>query len=102
MAMALMYLVILLLGMLFLWWQPEFFDAEEIEFQIIGWFFTVLGLLLGIIFGIAPFLPKQPWTWIFGIVLISMGMTSACCLPAAIPLLIYWIKPETKAFFGRA
>jgi hypothetical protein len=23
-----------------------------------------------------------------------------CCLPAAIPLLIFWLKPGSKAFFG--
>jgi hypothetical protein len=28
-------------------------------------------------------------------------MTSVCCIPACVPLLIYWIKPETKAYFGR-
>jgi hypothetical protein len=28
-------------------------------------------------------------------------MTSACFLPACIPLLIYWIKPDVKAYFGR-
>ncbi|MCI0516137.1 hypothetical protein L0128_23230 [candidate division KSB1 bacterium] len=99
--MALMYLVIVLLGVLFLGWQLEIPDTEEFEIQIIGWVFLGLGLPLGLIFGIAPFLPKQPWAWIFGIVLIGIGMTSACCLPAAIPLLIFWIKPENKAFFGR-
>jgi len=29
-------------------------------------------------------------------------LTSCCILPAAVPLLIYWVKPETKAWFNRA
>ncbi len=49
----------------------------------------------------APLLPKAPWAWTYHLVLIGIGMTSACCLPACIPLLIHWLKPETKAFFGR-
>jgi hypothetical protein len=32
-------------------------------------------------------------------VTIGLGMTSACTLPICIPLLIFWLKPETKAFF---
>jgi hypothetical protein len=34
-------------------------------------------------------------------VLICIGMNSCCLLPASIPLLIFWIKPETKTYFGR-
>lgn len=51
---------------------------------------------------IAPFfLIPRPWVWIFDLVLICMGMTSVCFLPMCIPLLIHWLKPETKAWFGR-
>jgi hypothetical protein len=28
-------------------------------------------------------------------------MTSACFLPFCIPLLIFWLKPEAKHYFGR-
>jgi hypothetical protein len=28
-------------------------------------------------------------------------MLTCCTLPAAIPILIAWLKPETKAAFGR-
>jgi hypothetical protein len=37
--------------------------------------------------------------WIYGIVLIALGMTSACFVPACIPLLIYWLKPDAKSYF---
>jgi hypothetical protein len=33
--------------------------------------------------------------------MMAIGMTSCCFLPFLIPLLIYWLKPETKAYFGR-
>ena len=34
------------------------------------------------------------------VVLISVGLMSLCIAPASIPLLIHWLKPETKARFG--
>ena len=60
---------------------------------------TVFGLAG--VFGAAPFLPRRPWVWIYDLVLICLGLTSVCCLPATIPLLVYWLKPEAKSWFGR-
>jgi hypothetical protein len=57
-----------------------------------------IGLLL---FAAAPFLPKARWAWIYDIVMICLGMMS-CCLPASIALLVFWIRPEVKAFFNMA
>ena len=52
-------------------------------------------------FSAGIFLPPRLWVWIYGIVLIAVGFTSACCIPFCVPLLIYWLKPEAKAYFGR-
>ena len=46
-------------------------------------------------------LKPRPWLWTYDLVIICLGMTSACFLPACIPLLIHWMKPETKAYFGK-
>lgn len=54
-----------------------------------------------VFYGAAPFLPNRPWAWTYGVVAIAIGMTSACCLPACVPLLIYWMKPEVKMYFGK-
>jgi Na+/pantothenate symporter len=66
-----------------------------------GIFYAVLGVIFFIIFAVALVLPRKPYNWIVGIVMMALGMTSCCFLPFLIPLLIYWIKPETKAYFGR-
>ena len=62
-------------------------------------------LLIGVVFmgafGFGLFVPARRWGWIYGIVLIAVGLTSCCLLPATIPLLIFWLKPETQAFYGR-
>jgi hypothetical protein len=55
--------------------------------------------LIGAMFGAAPFLPKRRWVWIYDLVLICLSFTG-CCIAFGIPLLIFWLKPETKAFFN--
>lgn len=98
--MALLYLGTALMGIVFIAAEP---DAEmgEAEAKIMGSVFLVMGIVFGAGYAFGPFLPRQSWGWVFGLVLICIGLTSACCLPACIPMLIFWVKPEMKAFFGR-
>jgi len=76
--------------------ETEDATALKIQFAVM----LVVSVPLAALFGIAPLLPKRRAAWIYGFVTIGIGMTSACCLPATIPLLLFWIKPETKQFFG--
>lgn len=48
----------------------------------------------------ALFLPNRPWAWIYHLVSICFGLTG-CMIVASVPLLIFWIKPETQAYFGK-
>jgi hypothetical protein len=73
---------------------PEFW-------MIYGVALLVMGLLFFVAFAVGILMPPRPWAWIYGIVLIALGMTSCCCIPACVPLLILWIKPEAQAYFGR-
>ncbi len=66
-----------------------------------GIIYGAIGLGLAVPFTMGAILKPRPWVWIFDLVLICIGMTSPCCMPASIPLLIFWIKPETRAYFGR-
>lgn len=62
-------------------------------------------VFIGIVSFIGCLLPlilqPRPWLWTYNLVIICLGMTSAFFLPAAIPLLIAWMKPETKSLFGK-
>ena len=98
--MALLYLVIAAMGIVFLVIEPPP-DEDPVEVKIMGAVFLVMGLVFCVPYGATPFLPRKSWVWVVGIVLICLGLTSACCLPVCIPLLIYWLKPEMKAFYGR-
>lgn len=99
--LALAYVVCVVAGIVLIVLAPADKDMSETEAQILGGVVAAVCLLLLIAYGAGPFLPQKPWAWVFGLVLICIGLTSACCLPAAIPLLIFWLKPETKAYFGR-
>ena len=98
--MALGYLTAAAMGIVFMFIEPDR-DMSAAEAKIMGIVLLVMGLVLCVPYAAAPFLPRQSWVWVLGLVLICIGLTSACCLPACIPLLIFWLKPEMKAFYGR-
>ena len=103
--MALMYFLVLAFGVtIFVVGPAQFADTQTPadEWAIIGVICVIMGLVLCTPFAIAPFLPRKPGVWIYDLVLICLGLTSACLWPITIPLLIFWIKPETKLWFGRS
>ena len=98
--MAVLYLVTVVMGFVFLVTEGSS-EMSPQEAMIMGTVFIVMGLAFFIPYAAAPFLPQKSWVWVFGLVLICIGLSSACCLPVCIPLLIHWLKPEMKAFYGR-
>ena len=98
--MALLYLATIVIGMVFMFIEPDQ-DMSATEQRITGVVCIIMGLVFLVPFASAPFLPRKSWVWILGLVLICIGLTSTCCLPACIPLLVFWLKPEMKAFYGR-
>jgi len=85
-----------------------FFLADPVELEMSPMAALVMGigiLLMGLGLLVASLLPlvlrPRPWLWTYDLVIICLGMTSACFLPACIPLLIFWLKPETKSYFGK-
>jgi hypothetical protein len=99
-AMAIMWFTLVLLGLAFLLTGPPDSKMSPQEARVMGLVFVGLGVVLMAPYVAAPFLPRRRWAWVLGIVLIVLSMTGTCCLPLAIPLLILWVKPESKAFFG--
>lgn len=98
--LALIYFALMGAGLAILFLvEPK--PSDDIAKNITGFFMLAAGLVFFIPFAAAPFLPNKPWVWIYGIVMIAFGMTSACTLPASIAILIFWMKPETKKYFGR-
>ena len=98
--MALLYLgvIVMCVGLLVATGGQGMKDEDMVLFL----FMPACSLPFLIAYAAAPFLPPAPWAWTYHLVLIAVGLTSACCMPIAIPLLIFWLKPETKAYFGKA
>ena len=99
-AMALLYLITAVMGVVFMSIEPDR-DMSAAEATVMGAVLLIMGLVFFVPFAVAPFLRRESWVWVFGLVLICIGLTSLCCLPVCIPLLIHWLKPEMKAFYGR-
>jgi hypothetical protein len=73
-------------------------DAEKAMIQ--GWVMAVLGPILLVLSIIALAAPRKKWGWVVNIVLIGLGCTSCMCLPASIPLMTFWLKPETRRWYS--
>lgn len=98
--LSLLYLLVIGLGVVFLVFGSQL-QNEEMDGVFVGLFMIALGIPLCALFVAPLFLPPRPWVWIFDLVLIGIGCTSACTLPFCIALIIFWIKPETQQYFGR-
>ena len=101
-AMAFLSLAVAGLGFFFFFVpiEPQKPGDEE-AFLVMGIVYAGLGLIMFLVYGVAALLPPKRYNWIVGIVSNALGFSSCCLWPAVIPLLIYWVKPETQAFFGR-
>jgi hypothetical protein len=61
---------------------------------------AAIGALLAGVYAVAVFVPFRPWGWTLALVAIGLGLASAAVL-VAVPLLIHWRRPMTKAAFAR-
>ena len=108
--MAVVYLLVLLVGLLMIAAPAVLMSltksasgaamGEMATNMAMGVMYALMGLVFFFIYLIGAALPVRSWSWVAGLVLIALSFTSCCCMPAAIPLLIFWIAPETKAWFA--
>ena len=76
-------------------------DLPPIIYTIYFIAISAVSLVMAAVFGVSFFLKTKPWTWVYHLVLICLGFGSPCCLPASVPLLIFWIRDDTRNYFGR-
>jgi len=77
-------------------------EEQVLVLKIQAGLLLLIGLVFAVVFALPFVLPRKRWVWIYDLVLICIGLTSCCILPAAVPLLIYWLKPEAKSWFNSA
>ena len=86
---------------IFFVFDPEDLEMSRFEATMMGALLGGLGFVFFVMYLVPYVLPRRPWVWVYDIVLIAIGLTSCLTLPLALPLLIFWLKPEPKAWFGR-
>ncbi|MEM1098680.1 MAG: hypothetical protein AAGH92_07820 [Planctomycetota bacterium] len=68
------------------------------DMRALGWVYGVAGLL-GVVLPVAWFLtPFGGAKWVLGVVLIALGMPGLVTLILLIPLLIFWVREDCKAW----
>jgi len=100
-AMLALYAAVAIGGLVFAVMSTSFAGREQEDALMMGIIYGIFGMIFAAVYGVALFLPRKPFNWIVGIVMIAIGLSSCCLLPATVPLIIFWLKPETRAYFGR-
>lgn len=96
-----LYLLVSAASLMFFLGDPEELEMSRSGAIAMGVIFLVMGLGLFVLSALPLVVRPKPWVWTFDLIVICIGMTSACFVPLCIPLLIFWLKPETKAWFAR-
>ena len=99
--LAFIYFVCAGLSLIFFLVDPVDLEMDVAVAQLTGALLLVVGVGLFIVCFLPLVLNPRPWMWTYDLIVICLGMTSACFWPACIPLLIFWVKPETKSYFGK-
>ena len=64
--------------------------------------FATFCALIAFTYAFAATLPRKPWAWTFGLVIVCTTILPFILTAAgAIPLLVNWIKPAVKLYFNR-
>lgn len=100
-ALGLVYVATAALSLVYLFMDPADLAMSRVEARVFGALLLVMGLGLAAGCLLPLFLAPKPWVWTYDLVVICLGLTSCCCMPICIPLLIAWLKPEMKAYFGK-
>lgn len=78
------------------------FESRDPEGDIAaGLIFSVGGAAFAVFYAFGAFLRRNPRGWFIGKTLIFFGLPVCLLLPATIPLLMAWSKPDSKVYFGR-
>lgn len=98
--MVFLYVGLALLGVFLLSISPQLNGEDRFEATLWGAMLIIVSLPFAVLFVFGFFLPKRPWAFGVSMALICLGLTGCAAWPFAIPLLIFWLKPETKQYFA--
>lgn len=99
--LSLLYLLVSAGFLVMIFIDPEDPEMPRPVFQVLMGLMGLLCLVLLVVCFLPLVLPRRPWVWIYDLVIICLGLSSPCFMVVCIPLLIFWLSPETKRYFGR-
>jgi hypothetical protein len=76
-------------------------SPPDIEDWIAAGVLMTVGIVGAIPYVIPLFAGRKAWVHTLGTIAIALPMTSMCCLPIAVPVLLVWLKPETRRYFDQ-
>lgn len=74
-------------------------SKESVGMDVILFFVLIFGGLCAL-HALAVFVPRRPWGWTLGVLTLGLGVMSFG-IAFAIPLLVFWLRPECRAAFRR-
>ncbi len=100
---SLLFLYLLTAGfsLFLLFGDSSFMEMPKGSAYVFGGLMLAISLVLIVACLLPLILAPRPWLWVYNLVIICLGMTSACYLIVCVPLLIFWLKPETQRYFGK-
>ena len=101
-ALCVLYLAVMAAAVIFFVVGPEQFEMSGLFANLMGVLYLVLGLVLFAVCFLPLVLRPRPWVWTYDLIIIALGLSSPCLLPACIPLILFWVKPETRIYFGKS
>lgn len=76
------------------------FEVDPVAIALFSSLWLLTLLFLAFVHYAALKTPRVDWAWKIHAIVLGVGMTTLVLWPAALPLIWYWFKPETKAFYG--
>lgn len=76
-------------------------NAEVKVVYVFAMMWTLTMAFLSFVHAAAARLPVAPWAWAVQGILFGLGLTTLVLWPFALPLLLFWLKKDTQAHFGR-
>jgi hypothetical protein len=73
---------------------------QDLPAKLEGVLYMVVAVPLCALFAVGVPSSRARWRWAFGFVLLAIGTMSCCCLPVVIPIMVMWLKPDVKEWFG--
>ncbi len=74
-------------------------NPDEPPAWVIGLFLAVFSVPLAIVYLVGLIAPRRPWVYVYGYIACAGSFVCGGCWFLAIPVLVYWLKPETKAWY---